>query len=214
MDQRIGRCATVAAMTTAVAVALSACGNGESRPTVTVTVTPSATVVAPTGTSVEPTTPRTSEPAPPTSAGVTPATAGNGQCVDPASPAVTSALSGLGLSMGQWKYRVAKVSPEAVGACPNLLWVLASIEGATASSPYRLLFFDARGYLAQASDRDTVYTSVLAHGRDTVDAQFRWLSKTDPSYCPQGGPVVVRYTLRGGAVRADRAVPKEALTDG
>lgn len=28
MDQRIGRCATVAAMTTAVAVALSACGNG------------------------------------------------------------------------------------------------------------------------------------------------------------------------------------------
>ncbi len=140
-----------------------------------------------------------------------PVTGGHGRCVDTSSPAVVAAVAGLGRAPLSGRPYVASAATSApVGSCPDVMWVLARPSGATAGSPYRLLFFDRSGALRPTSGPATVYTTVVGSTGGSVSVQYRWLVAGDSSCCPSGGPVVVHYVLSGGTVRADRPVPTQA----
>lgn len=148
----------------------------------------------------------------PSGAPATPATAGQGRCLDPDSRVVTDAVASLPTFNGHG-FQVYKAIDTAEGSCPALMWVETHLQGATASSPERVLFFDANGYVGPATDRNTVYTQVVGTENNGVAVQFRWLNSGDISASPTGGPVTVNYTLDGGKVTADRDVPAEAFGD-
>ncbi len=136
-----------------------------------------------------------------------PTTSGNGKCVDVGSAEVARALAGLGNTAGgnqPWRARTGTDAP--VGSCPELLWVLAETPGATASSPYHVLFFNKDGFLRTATPKPTSYTQVVGSTNASVDVRYRWLQGSDPSANPTGGPVVVTFRLTGTTIN-DTGVP-------
>ncbi|WOC11153.1 LppP/LprE family lipoprotein [Gordonia sp. MP11Mi] len=145
-----------------------------------------------------------------TAADELPATAGNGKCVDPASPIVTQAVSAIDSYYGR-DFVVAKATPATLGSCPDLLWVEAGLARGTGSSPERILFFDANGFIRYDTQINTAFTSVVGSTRNTVTVRYRWLNGQDVTANPTGGPVDVVYTLSGQNVIADRTVPDPAL---
>ncbi|GAB3129449.1 hypothetical protein GCM10027289_11950 [Tsukamurella serpentis] len=202
----------------AVAALLSACGEGT-----TVDGTPSPVsqtgATAPGGVSEGVRSPQPARPtgsATATAAGGAgadrPATAGQGLCLDLASPVVRAAVAKLPAFYGRGY--VARGGTDAkLGSCPQLLWAKAELAGGTASSPEWVLFFDRRGYLGTATSRPTAFTGVVGSTDSTVAVSYRWLNPGDTTAGRSGGPVVVTYTLAGGAVTPDRDVPRQAFGD-
>ncbi|MFF2551177.1 LppP/LprE family lipoprotein [Nocardia sp. NPDC058058] len=144
--------------------------------------------------------------------GTAPATAGNGKCVDLNSPVVTAALGTLGPNVGGDGFYADSGTPAVLGSCPALLWVLAGTPRGTASSPWHVLFFNHSRYLGTATKHWTAYTTVVGSSDRSVQVQYRWLSDTDPSCCPSGGPVTVTLTLGADdhTVTPDRDFPTQA----
>lgn len=134
-----------------------------------------------------------------------------GRCIDPASPMVADALASIP-SFYDRGFKAYKTL-DAVGSCPKLRWVEAHLDGATASSPQRVLFFDENGYVGPATAENTTYTQVVDTGENSVSVQFRWLNPNDISANPTGGPVTVTYSLQDGAIVADRDVPPQVFGD-
>ncbi|MCF8611818.1 LppP/LprE family lipoprotein [Gordonia sp. HY285] len=198
------RIATAAAVAACVAAAVTGCrGSGDDGPesdpirsTSTAVSSSSAVTGGPANGSV--------------GAGALPATAGHGKCVDPASPIVAQAVSAIDSYYGH-DFIVTTATPAALGSCPDLLWVEAGLAGGTGSSPERVLFFDADGFIRYDTEVNTAFTSVVGSTRNTVTVRYRWLNGQDVSANPTGGPVDVDYTLSGQNVIADRTVPDRAL---
>ncbi len=140
-----------------------------------------------------------------------PATAGNGLCLDPGSDVVSGAITSLGPSVGGDPYRIDSATDAPVGSCPELLWVLATTPGGTASSPYHVLFFNHDGYLGTATSKATSYTSVVGSSDRAAQVRYRWLTGDDANCCPSGGPVVITYTLGsdGRTVTPNPSIPDE-----
>ncbi|NNH69537.1 LppP/LprE family lipoprotein [Nocardia uniformis] len=145
-----------------------------------------------------------------------PVTAGNGRCVNLNSGVVTSAISSIGPSVGGDPYIVDSATDAPVGSCPQLLWVLATTPGGTASSPYHVLFFNHDGYLGTATLKATSYTTVVGSSDRGVQVRYRWLTGSDANCCPSGGPVVITFTLGsdGRTVTPDQSIPDEVANPG
>ncbi|GAA4675394.1 LppP/LprE family lipoprotein [Gordonia humi] len=140
---------------------------------------------------------------------VTPATAGDGRCLDPNSPVVTEALAGIGTFYGRGIV-ADKHTDAPVGSCPDLMWVDAVLDQGTGSSPTRVLFFDANGFVRYDTEHETAFSQVTAWSNSSVSVTYRWLGPGDATANPTGGPVVVNYRLAGDEVVADRDVPAQA----
>ncbi|SIS00444.1 LppP/LprE family lipoprotein [Williamsia sterculiae] len=147
------------------------------------------------------------------SSGGSAAASGGGRCVDPQSSVVQNALASLPSFQGHG-FVAGDSLDSRIGSCPQLTWVVADLAGGTGSSPQRVLFFGANGYLGPATDRDTAFTSVVDTGANGVAVQYKWLDNGDVTANPTGGPVVVRYSLKNGTVVADRDVPAEVFGGG
>ncbi|MGW0175470.1 LppP/LprE family lipoprotein [Rhodococcus sp. NPDC003322] len=196
--------------------AVAGCGDDVGSGTVTthpVTTSPTATTI-PAETSVEEASEQTAPPqpsAPPTTAPPAAASpiSGNGLCLDPTSSGVTAALASLGPDDTSWI--VDRADPAAIGNCPELLWLIATPAGATASTPEHVVFFHDGRFLGTATSEPYSYTSVAGSTADTVTVQYRWLGPGDANCCPSGGPATVDYRWDGGTVVMQQPLPQAML---
>ncbi|WP_344998204.1 LppP/LprE family lipoprotein, partial [Tsukamurella soli] len=73
-------------------------------------------------------------------------------------------------------------------------WVQVSPQGATGSSPTRILFFDHDRYVGPATPKATAFTSVVGVGRGEVTVRYRWIVGNEPDADPHG-LAYVRFAL-------------------
>ena len=139
-----------------------------------------------------------------------PVTAGPGGCLDLGAATVARAVSSID-SYGGHGFVASEGTRAELGSCPELMWANADLEGGTGSSPQRILFFDADGFIRYDTEAYTAFTSVLRSTIDSVVVRYRWLDGGDSTANPTGGPVDVTYTLSGQNVIADRTIPDRAL---
>lgn len=139
-----------------------------------------------------------------------PVTAGRGGCLDLTSSAVSRAVTSIDSFAGRGFVATEGTRAE-IGSCPELMWARADLDGGTGSSPQRLLFFDADGFIRYDAEAYTAFTSVLRSTNDSVVVRYRWLDGNDSTANPTGGPVDVTYKLSGQNVIADRTIPDQSL---
>ncbi|MCF8570585.1 LppP/LprE family lipoprotein [Gordonia sp. HY002] len=139
-----------------------------------------------------------------------PVTAGPGGCLDLGAATVVRAVSSIDAYGGQG-FVASEGTRAELGSCPELMWANADLKGGTGSSPQRILFFDAGGFIRYDTEAYTAFTSVLRSTSDSVVVRYRWLDGGDSTANPTGGPVDVTYTLSGQNVIADRTIPDRAL---
>lgn len=156
------------------------------------------------------TTPPTALPTTPPTALPTTAPVADGPCMDPSSPAATSALASLGATAPGGNGWIAGAYDESVAPCPQLVWLMAETPGGTASSPSHVLFFHDGTYLGTATSDAYAYTQVVGANGNTVSVQYRWLEADDANCCPSGGPAVIDYVWDSGVVMT-QPLPQEML---
>lgn len=197
-----------------VVTVLAACGTDGTAPEPAPTTVPAPAetsvpteVSAPTETSVQVTSERTPSPASPTEH-TTSALAGNGQCLDPTSAAVSSALDSLSDDGFTWGIENATDAP--IGNCPTLMWLVV-VGGNSAAAPEHVLFFAEDRYLGTGTSEAYAYTSVASATDTTVTVQYRWLAGDEPFCCPTGGPAEVTYEWDGSQIVMGQSLPQDML---
>lgn len=201
---------TVVAVTgTLLALTLTACSNDEPT-TATPTPAQASEVTASTTTAVVP---PSAAPAPasptPTENTDTDTISGNGLCLDPASPGVVEALAAMSPDDPYWV--VDQSDPSALGNCPELLWLIATPGGATASTPEHVVFFHDGRFLGTGTSQPYSYTSVVDSTVDSVSVEYKWLGPDDANCCPTGGPATVTYRWNGESVVMEQPLPQAML---
>ena len=93
-----------------------------------------------------------------------------------------------------------------VNGC-RLHWVQVAPQGASASSPGQVLFFDRNTALGTPTPEPRPYLTVLPSGPDAALVQYQWLVGNEASCCPSGLGTV-RFRIGGnGALEALDPIP-------
>jgi hypothetical protein len=86
----------------------------------------------------------------------------------------------------------------------RLHWVQVAPQGATASSPGQVLFFDRNTALGTATPDPRPFITVLPSGPEAVLVQYQWLVGDEPNCCPTGlGTVRFRIGADGALETLD-----------
>ncbi|MFI9504631.1 LppP/LprE family lipoprotein [Nocardia sp. NPDC052566] len=133
---------------------------------------------------------------------------GHGLCFDVNSELAKSAINRLTPPAGgAWRLDEAGEDPISAGCDGVLSWM--SVESGNNHPYVHVLFFTGGKYLGTATAKPYGYTKVTGKTRNTVSVQYKWLKPKDALCCPEGGPSVVTFTLKGTTVQANGQFPPD-----